>query len=494
MKHKPILLIFAICMFFTTLHAQAAHVFTMADVIALAKQQSPDAYIAKHQFRSQFWQYRSFQATKLPQMSLTATTPSYSRSIEGVQQEDGSIKHLERQYLDTYGSVDIRQQVGFSGGEVFLTSGLRRYDNISANVTGTSYTSIPIVNVGFSQPLFQYNGYKWAKQTEPMRYEEARRNYLEAMERISEKAVSEFFSLLSAEIDLKIAQKNMAAYDTLFRLSQGRFQMGKIPETDLLQIELQLLQATSNVENCKINYDNQLILFKSFLRLQDQLSVTLVPPQIDNFLLLDVEEALQKAISNSSTALSFQRRMIEAKSNLSRSKMEGRFDATLYASFGLTATGDKIYDAYHHASDQQQVHLGLSIPIYDWGVARGKIKMAESNLELTQTQVQQDELDWLQDINVKIARFNMQQQQIVIAAKSDTIAQKSYLLTQQRYMAGKEVTFLDINNAQIQSDNALKNYFNVMMNYWRSYYELRRLTLFDWERRQELYFNEKDLL
>ena len=494
MKYKTIFFIFVIGLFTTMLPAQTAHVFTMTDVIALAKHQSPDAYIAKHQFRSQFWQYRSFQATKLPQMSLSATTPSYNRSIDGVQQPDGTVNYLERQYLDTYGSVNIRQQVGFSGGEVFLTSGLRRYDNISENTTGTSYTSIPIVNVGFSQPLFQYNDYKWAKKIEPMRYEEARRNYLETMERISERAVTEFFSLLSAQIDLQIAQKNMAAYDTLFTLSKGRFQMGKIPETDLLQIELQLLQATSNVENCKINYDNQLIQFKSFLRLQDKFPVTIVPPQIESFLLLNVEEVLLKAATNSSTALAFQRRMIEAESSLNRSKMEGRFDANLYASFGLTATGDKIYDAYHNATDQQQVRVGLSVPIYDWGVARGKIKMAESNLELTQTQVRQEELDWMQDIYVKVARFNMQQQQLTIAAKSDTIAQKSYTLTQQRYVAGKEVTFLDINNAQVQSDNALKNYFNVMMNYWRSYYELRRLTLFDWERRQELRFNEKELL
>jgi outer membrane protein TolC len=108
--------------------------------------------------------------------------------------------------------------------------------------------------------------------------------------------------------------------------------------------------------------------------------------------------------------------------------------------------------------------------------------------------VQQDELDMMQDIYVKVARFNMQQQQIIIAAKSDTIAQKSYTLTQQRYMAGKDVTFLDINNAQVQSDNALKNYYNVMMNYWRSYYELRRLTLFDWTYREELYFDERKLL
>lgn len=493
---KNSFLFFLLVLFFVaaTLPAQDARVFTMDDVIYLARTQSPDSYIAKHRFRSNFWQYRSYKATKLPQMNFSATLPSYNRSIDGVEQNDGTVNYLERQYLDTYGSINIRQQLGFSGGEVFLSSGLRRYDNMFDGSSVTSFTSIPIVNVGLSQPLFQYNSLKWAKKLEPMRYEEARRSYLETLESISEKAVIEFFSLLSAQIDLQIAEKNMAAYDTLFRLSQGRFQMGKIPETDLLQIELQLLQATANVENYRISYDNQLIQFKSFLRLQDGRGVVIVPPQVDKYLMLNVEDVLVKAIDNSSTALGFQRRLIEAESELNRSKMDGRFDANIYAAFGLTATGEEFYDAYKHPLDQQQVQVGLSVPIWDWGVARGKIKMAESNLELTQTQIQQDELDLVQEIYVKVARFNMQQQQITIAAKSDTVARKSYQLTQQRYMAGKDVTFLDINNAQVQSDNALKSYYNVLMNYWRSYYEIRRLTLFDWERKEELSFDEKELL
>lgn len=494
MKSKNILPVLLFLFSTLMLSAQNTHVFTMNDVINLAKAQSPDAYIAKHRFRSQFWQYRSYKATLLPQMSLSATLPSYNRSIDGVEQEDGTMKYLERQYLDTYGTLNISQQLGFSGGQVFLSSGLRRYDNLSEDGSQTSYTSNPIVNVGISQPLFQYNYYKWAKKTEPLKYEIARRNYLESMESIAERAVTEFFSLLSAQLELHIAQKNMAAYDTLFMLSQGRFQMGKIPETDLLQIELQLLQATANVENSKISYDNQLIQFKSFLRLQDDKEVTIIPPSIDSYLLLDIDEVLAKSTTNTSSALGFQQRLIEAESELNRSKMDGRFDADIYAAFGLTATGAQFTDAYQHPSQQQQVRLGISIPIYDWGVARGKIKMAESNLELTQTQVHQDELDLIQEIYVKVARFNMQQQLITIAAKSDTVAQKSYLLTQQRYMAGKDVTFLDINNAQVQSDNSLKNYYNVMMNYWRSYFEIRRLTLYDWEQREDLSFDERKLL
>ena len=499
MKHKIILSIIMVLLFSTALHSQNAHIFTMNSAIALAQEQSPDALIAKNTFRGQFWNYRSFQATKLPQMSLSAWAPSYIREIKEFTQFDETTNTLTTKFYDLNtlgisGSLNIRQQIGFSGGSVTLSSVLQRIGNIFTDTTEIYYAANPIINIGITQPLFKYNAYKWAKQIEPMKYEEARRTYLESMERIAEKSVTEFFSLLSAQIDLQIAQKNMAAYDTLFTLSKGRYQMGKIPETDLLQIELQLLQATSNVENCKINYDNQLIKFKSFLRLQDKLPVTLIPPQTESYILLDVEEVLQKAISNSSTSLSLQRRMIEAKSALDKSKMDGRFDATLSASYGLNATKNILYDAYRYPKDRQEVILGLSIPIYDWGVARGNIKMAESNLELIQTQVEQEELDLMQDIYIKVARFNMQQQQITIAAKSDTIAQKSYTLTQQRYMAGKEVTFLDINNAQVQSDNALKNYYNVMMNYWRSYYELRRLTLFDWERRMELYFDERKLL
>jgi len=55
---------------------------TLADVISIAHQQSPDALISKHRYRNNYWRYRSYQATYRPMLTLDATLPNYSRSID----------------------------------------------------------------------------------------------------------------------------------------------------------------------------------------------------------------------------------------------------------------------------------------------------------------------------------------------------------------------------------------------------------------------------
>ena len=59
--------------------------------------------------------------------------------------------------------------------------------------------------------------------------------------------------------------------------------------------------------------------------------------------------------------------------------------------------------------------------------------MAESSAELTRTSIEQERIDFEQNIYLKIKQFAMQENQLMIAAKSDTVAQKRYVVTQQRY-------------------------------------------------------------
>ena len=54
-------------------------------------------------------------------------------------------------------------------------------------------------------------------------------------------------------------------------------------------------------------------------------------------------------------------------------------------------------------------------------------------------------------------------------------------------------SILDLNNAQIETDNAQKNYYNSLETYWRGYYEIRKLTLFDFRKSELLQFNIKDI-
>lgn len=466
---------------------------SLEDVIYVAQQQSPDALIAKHRFRSSYWQYRSFKADYLPGLTLDGTVPTYNRSIKSVEQNDGSFEFRPVDQASADARLSLSQEIGATGGRVSLFSKLRWNDNITGNPVENPFAA-DIINVEYDQPIFQFNPYKWEKYMEPMKYEMAKRRYLEDVEQIAITANNHFFNMLQAQIDLQISVKNMNNYDTLYRIAQGRYQLGKIAENELLQLELNFLKAEAAVEQSQLEFENNLFKLKSYLRIKDDLPIELIPPKVEKFFTIDAERAVSEAYYNSSTALDFEQRKLEAASAVNEAKMSGRFDANLTATFGLASQGNDIQEAYTQPEDAQIVSLGFRVPILDWGSARGRIKLAESQEELILTSVEQEEIDFEQNIFLQVMQFNMQENQLRIAAKADTVAQKRFDVTQQRYMIGQVNDVLELNNAQIDNDNALKGYYQALRAYFRNYFELRKETLFDFDKGMPILFDIKEIM
>jgi len=475
------------------LSAQAVKQFTLAEVIHIAQKQSPDALIAKHRFRKSYWQYRTFKATYLPNLDLSATLPGLNRSINAITSPNGTVSYTSQSISNYAISLSLNQKIGLTGGEVFVNTGLQRMDNFFTDTTTRQYLS-NVINIGITQPIFTYNPYKWQKKIQPLEYEEAKRVYMESKEDIAIKAINYFFSLLTAQIECEIAKKNYHNYDTLYKIARGRYNLGKIAENDLLQMQLNFLKANASVEQSQLNYNDKLFRFKSFLRLKDSGQIKLIPPLLTSFFNVPVNKAIEEAELNTSTSLSFTQRLLEAASQLNMAKMNGRFDMNLYASFGLSQTSHTLQEAYQKPLNQERVSMGITLPLLDWGRAKGKIKMAESNQMLVKTAVQQDMIDFKQNIYLKVMQFAMQKKQLAIAAKADTVAQKRYEVTHKRYMIGMINDVLELNNAQIDDDNAQLNYYNTLKNYWINYYELRKLTLYDFQRNVPITVDIKQLI
>ncbi|MBU2650802.1 MAG: TolC family protein [Bacteroidetes bacterium] len=465
---------------------------SLDDVIYIAQQQSPEALIAKHRFRRSYWEYRTYKANYLPSLRLDGTIPNFNRSIDKITQNDGTDIYRDRQYSNSSLNLSVNQNVGFTGGQLFLSSGLQRLDNFTDSTTQTSYLSTP-VNIGYSQPILKYNPYKWDKKIEPLKYDLAGRQYLEDMEDVAITATNHFFNLLLAQIEKNISVKNYHNYDTLFKIATGRYVLGKIAENELLQLELNLLRAEASLETAQLNLEDNLFRLKSFLRIQDEIPVELIPPKETYHFPVESAKAIDEGKNNTSTALDFQRRMLQAESEVNRAKLDNRFDAELYAVFGLTQTANLVPEAYKNPLDQQQVSLGIHIPILDWGLAKGNIRMAESSRELTRTSIEQEQIDFEQNIFLTVMKFNMQKNQLLIAAKADTVAQKRFEVTQKRYMIGKVNDVLELNNAQIDNDNAKKDYFRALQQYWLNYYDLRKLTLYDFRQNQPIKFDISEI-
>ncbi|MGC8866279.1 MAG: TolC family protein [Bacteroidales bacterium] len=450
---------------------------TLEQAIELAREQSPDALIARHRFLSSYWEYRSYIAQFMPKLSLSATLPSINKSVSSYTLPDGTETFVRRQYTSYSGDLALSKIVGITGGSIYMRSRLQHLQN-SLDTTGQgSWLSNP-VTIGFNQPLFSYNPYRWSRKIDPLKYIEAGRRYVEEMEQVAITATTYFFNLLTAQGQLQIAEVNLANYDTLYRIARGRYNMGTIAENELLQLELNLLRSKSEAENARLEVENAMFRLRSFLRIKNNEQIELVAPADIRFAEVGATEAIQLARENRSSSLGFERRLLESRRDVDQARHQGRFEANLALEYGLSRDASKLSDVYRNPNDMQQLSLSLYVPILDWGQARGRIKMAESNRELVKTSVEQELIDFDQEVYLAVMQYNIQKNQLYIAAKSDTVAAKSYLVAKARYMIGK-ISITDLNIAQAEKDQARMSYLRALQKYWTNWYNLRRITHFD---------------
>lgn len=470
--------------------------FTLDQVIALARQQSPDALAARNRFLKSFWEFRTSEALLLPKFRLQATVPQFTRSIDKIIQPDGSEAFRERSLVHSSADLSLSKNISLTGGQVFLRSGLQRIDYLNSDPSAGHLTpawlTTPVV-VGYSQNIFGFNPYKWSKRIDPLKFNEARRRYLEELEQISIHATNLFFNLLISQIQKQIAQQNIAYYDTLYRIGLGRFNLGRIGENDLLQLELNYLNAQTQYETASLDFEDRLFKLKSYLRLQDDVPVELLPPVLEvQYFDIPIDLAIQLANQNNSQALAFERRLLEAERSVEQARTTDRFSANFFAQYGLTQSAYNLPEAYQNPQNQQILLLGLEIPILDWGLARGRIKIAESDREILHQSIEQERIDFNQQVYLQIQDFRMQRRRLEIAAKADTVARKSYEIARQRYLNDR-VSITDLTMAQINSDNARISFFRSLQNYWVNYFQIRKLTMYDFLNGREISVRFEDL-
>lgn len=450
---------------------------TLEEVIQLAHDNSLQAVLAKHQFRDSYWSYRTYKAEFLPSLSLSTDLLNYENNISFREKDDGSFKadvvHNNRPDIN----LALSQQIGLTGGSISINSYVNRTNNIAKDTS--SYVIAPI-SIKLTQPLNGHNTLRWKKKIEPVRYEEAKKNYIKKLEEVSIRAINLFFDMALSQVNLKIATINYANTDTLYRIEKGRFNMGTISESELFQMELQFLNAGLALNEANIELYSSKSRLRSFLGFNDYIDFELVISDKIPFLEISFDKALEYAYQNNPDILRMERKLMEAQRDVSKARAENRFSADLKAEYGLNGNGELINDAYSHLGDLQKVSIGLAMPIIDWGRGRGNYMMAKSKLEVERTSIQQDKIEFEHNVFLQVMRFNLQDDQLKIASKADTIAQIRYEAAKHRFLIGK-IEGLDLNIAQSEKDAATRKYISALKQYWLSYHNIRSLTLFDFK-------------
>lgn len=452
-----------------------ARTITLDEAVLTARANSVDAAVALNQLRTSYWSYRSYRASLLPEVSFTATIPSYRKSYSAYQLDNGSYTFVRNNFMQMNGEISVKQNIWFTGGSLSLNTSLdwlRQLDSGASN----RFMSVPVA-LTLNQPIFGTNHVKWNRRIEPVRYEEAKARFFSATENVALNAVGYFFDLLMAKENLGIAQQNYDNSKKLHEVAIAKREMGQISKNDLLQLELNLLNAESKLTDRESYYRAAMFALKSFLDIEgDEDLEPEVPEEVPQGE-LSYTEVLNKALDNNYFSREIRRRQLEADYQVAQAKGNLR-QIDLFAQVGYTGTADNTPDAYSRLKDNQVVEIGFSIPILDWGKRKGQVKVAENNRSVVESSIRKEQMEFNQDIFILVERYNNQRRQLEISQRADTIAAARYNTNLETFMVGK-ISTLDLNDSQLSKDESRQAMIDQMYLYWRYYYQIRSLTLWD---------------
>lgn len=472
------------------LAAQLPQTYRLAlpEVVALAQADAPDMQLAETRLTNNFWRYRSFLANYKPQITFEGEAlPLLNRSIEPITLPDGSEDFISRSFMRNALGLSISQPIGMTGGRIYAFTGLQRLDifRTNNNPGSASYLSTP-VQVGFVQPFFSFNPLRWDQQIEPLRYQAASRVFVQEKETVALEAARLFFDVLIAQLNLEATRKDKDNADTLLELSRGRFSVGRIAETDLLQIELSVMNADAALAAALLEQQSSTEQLRNYLGLTQAVRFELLPPDQIPDVQIDADRALSLALANRSELIEYERRAKEAEANVAQAAANDGFDLDVSLQFGLSQTAKQLGAAYRDLLDQEFLRASIRVPIADWGKARSRVEIARSNQELELMNIRRERVNFEREILLKVQQFDLLRQQVDLAERAFEVARRREDITRKRYLIGM-LQVIELNQAVRELDEARRRYFAALRDFWLAYYDIRRLTLHDFLTEEPLF-------
>ena len=458
---------------------------SLRNVVDLAITQSSAVKYVQNRDVNYYWRWKNHQTRFRPQLTLSGDLPDYENQTKPIVQPDGSIVFNKVSQLETNAQIALSQPIPMLGAYVYAASGLVRLQDFNNSTVG--FSGYPI-SVGITQPLFAYNWMKWARMTEPLVYEEAQKSFIESIEEISYEATSRFFRYLRIQTNYSLAESNLKNSRDNLRIARVRQELGTISENDFARIQLSVFNAQKALNNARIDLKNADYELKRYIGLDQDQQIELIIP-LDMFLFkVDPEKALEEALENRKETPQFERRLIQAERELTQAKRNSGLSATLSMSYGLSNSADLLPGVYENPDQQQNVKLSLSVPILDWGRSESQVKLAESERELVLYDVEQDRQDFERRVVVMVEQFNLIKDQMETAEAADQVAEEGYQIALKKFQNG-EISITDLNISLAEREGAKRDYISSIENYWESYYLLREVTLYDFELKKKIYYD-----
>ena len=451
--------------------AHAQEVLTLEKALNTAFEHSPSLIQSKLSLEQRQLNLKAQDASLKSQFSLDVTPFRYTRNN---QYDNFNSKWYANETKMSSASFGITQPIKWTDGTISLYNDFSWQDASNRTSGGNNTSFNHNLSLRISQPLFTYNRTKMQLKELEYALENAKISYALQQLSIEKNVTSQFYDVYQKQKDLNISRDEYNNQKQNYDIIKNKVEAGLLAKEELYQAEVNLANSESTVYSKEISFENAKDNFKLLLGMSLDEDIAILfdnnIPTVD----VNINDAVKYALD--------QRMEIRQKQIFSiiRTKAESEFKGDLSVRVGMDALAGKVKNMYDKPTDNEEVGVTLTIPIFDWGAKKAKVKSSQLAMESDEISLEEQKKEIVIDVRQICRNLPTLIRQIEIKKKSIENAERTYDINLEKYRNGN-LTGMDLQQFQNQLTTAKQDYTSAIISYKIELLNLKIQTLWDFE-------------
>lgn len=466
---------FILFIFSGTISAFCQEAMTLGKAMDIALRNSPVLIQSKIALQQNRLNLKAQQSLLKSQFSLDLNPFNYNRSYI---YDSRTAEWFTSESMNSSGTFGISQPIKWTDGTVSLVNTLswQKASNTSSDISNTSFRNN--LGIRIDQPIFTYNKTKMRLKELEYSLETAKLNYVIQQLSVEKRVTASFYDVYQKQQQWHIAKEEYRNQQQNYEIIKNKVEAGLIPREELFQAEVNLASSESALYSGQINYDNIRDNFKLLLGLPLDAEIVVLPDTSVDSIRIDpdkaVREGLRQRLEIRNREISIERGVFD----LVRAKAENEFKGNISAEFGISGLSDKFNKIYDNSTNNQNIGLKLTVPIWDWGAKKARVKSSELGMQSDKINLEEEKKSIALNIRQLCRNLPVLEKQLRIAQKNIENAQRTYEINTEKYRNGS-LTGIQLQQYQTQLTQKKQAYINAIISYKLELLDLKIQSLWD---------------